>query len=203
MALNAQISTTEKSLKWPRSYVKNNMTINVGLGNYQPEAIQLSSFHNYAGLQGDYQGSMSNLIVIGYDLHERDNYMVGVSYSYFSAKSGTWIDNNNGDLNYFKVSMHQLTAKYNYGWYNNYDFGGVLYSGFSISARVINKEVVYPEAIMVFNQAKFPYDYSTFAAHLTLIGIKGRFTKDGKLGIYSELGVGNMGIINYGLNYTF
>ena len=32
---------------------------------------------------------------------------------------GTWIDDNNGELNYFKVSMHQLTAKYNYGWYNN------------------------------------------------------------------------------------
>jgi len=203
MALNAQSSTTEKTLKWPRSYQKNNSTISVGFGNYQPEVYALGSYHNYAGLQGDNQGSSTALFSLGLDYHKRDNYMIGVYYSYCAAKSGTWIDADNGELNYFKVSMHQLTAKYNYGWYNNYDFGGMLYSGFSLTARVVNTETVYPNALLVTSHAKFPYDFSNIAGHLTLIGIKARFAKDGKLGIYSELGFGNMGILNYGLNYTF
>lgn len=203
MALNAQNTTSEKPLKWPRSYVKNNITINVGLGNYQPEAMRLASYHNYEGLQGDYQGSNSSVFVIGYDVHERDNYMFGISYSYFSAKSGTWIDADNLELNYFKVAMHQFTAKYSYGWYNNYDFGGMLYSGASLTARIVNTETVYPTALLVTSPAKFPYDFPIIAGQLTLIGIKGRFKKDGKLGTYCELGFGNMGIINYGLNYTF
>ena len=200
--INAQDSASSKSLKWLRSFKKGNTTFSFGIGNLQPEAVALSNYHNYEGLQGDYKGENSGLISVGLDYHKRDNYMMGLYYSYFSAKSGTWVDEKNFQLNYFKMAVHQLTAKYSYGWYNNYDFGGVLYSGFSISIRAISKETVYPDAILVSNPAKFPYDFGVTSGHITLLGFKGRFTKKGKLGTYIELGFGNMGILNYGLNYT-
>ena len=202
LSAKAQENTTSKSLKWPRSYEKDNVTFHIGFGNLQPEAFVLSEYRNYEGLQGDAQGSASGVFYMGIDVHKRDNYMIGLYYSNFSAKSGTWIDPNYLELNYFKLSMHQITAKFNYGWYNNKDFGGMLYSGYSMSYRIIDKQTVYPSALLISDPQSFPYTYSPLSYHVTLLGIKGRFTKDSKLGMTLEVGAGNLGIINYGLNYT-
>ena len=201
--LVAQNESQNSKLKWPRSFEKSNLTMNIGFGNFQPEAFQLASYNNYEGLQGDAQGRYSSVFTLGYDVHERDNYTIGLHYSNFSSQSGKWVDPNNFHFNQFKLVMHQVTAKTNFGWYNNKNFGGMLYSGYAFTYRFINKEVIYPDAIWVSNPAEFPYAYSSFASHITIIGLKGRFTKEGHLGTYCEIGIGNLGIINYGLNYTF
>lgn len=201
LSAKAQENTTSKSLKWPRSYLKDNVTFTLGYGMLQLEAFVLSEYNNYAGLQGDAKGSASGVVSVGVDFHRRDNYTIGLHYSNFSAKSGTWLDQR-GDLHYFNLNMHQMTVKMNYGWFNHKDINGMLYSGFSVSYRLINKETVYPNLIYVYDPEPYPYIFSNVSYNLTPLGYKGRFGKDANAGFHIELGLGNMGLLNCGLNYT-
>ncbi len=196
-----QANSNAKVLKWPRSFVKDNVTFTLGYGMIQPEAFFLSEYNNFDGLQGDAKGSASGVVSMGVDYHRRDNYTIGLHYSNFSAKSGTWLDQR-GDLHYFNLNMHQLTVKMNYGWFNHKDLNGMLYSGFSVSYRIINKETVYPNLVYVYDPEPYPYIFSNVSYQITPLGYKGRFGRDANVGFHVELGLGNMGLLNCGLNYT-
>ncbi len=197
----ANVPQNTTTTKWPRSFVKDNTTFTLGYGMLQLEAFVWAQHNNYVGLQGDAKGSYTGVVSAGVDYHRRDNYTVGLHYSNFSSKTGTWLDSRN-DLHYFNLNIHQLTLKMNYGWFNHKDMNGMLYSGFSLSYRVINKEVVYPYLVYVADPEPYPYIFSNFSYNLTPLGYKGRFGRDSKVGFHAELGLGNMGVLNCGLNYT-
>lgn len=187
--------------KWERAYVKNNATVGFGIGGLSTDALLISTYNNFEGLQGEYQPSSLGPIYLNFETHLKDNYIFGVTYSYVSAKSGAGLDD------YLRLyqhtySAHQITAKYAIGWYNAESFGGMLYSGIHYGLKFSKEETEYPDYILVSDPEVYPYKVSDNASHLTIIGYKGTFIPGSPLGVDIQIGVGALGIISGGINYT-
>jgi hypothetical protein len=195
------IAATANAQKWERAYTKDDVTFNAGYGMLSRDAFYISSVNNYSDLQGDYKPANFGPLYLGFDVHSKDNYIIGVSYSYVSAQSGANVDDN-FMLYQHKYSAHQLMVKYSLGWFNSASFGGMFYSGVQIGAKLAKGETDYFDAVFVSNPVKYPYKISSVGTHLTIIGLKGRLLKNSALGFDTQVGFGDMGIYSIGLNYT-
>jgi hypothetical protein len=190
------------SQKWERAYKKDNVSISAGYGILATDALLISSENNFEGLQGEFQPSSNGPLYLGIETHRKDNQIVGVYYSYVSATSGAGLDDQ-FRLYQHQYSAHQITAKYSFGWYNSVDFGGMLYSGVQYGIKFATAETKYFEYVLVNNPEKYPYNVTSTAAQITLIGYKGSLMKNSPLALEAQLGFGDLGIISAGLNYTF
>lgn len=188
--------------KWDRCYTKGDVTISIFNGWGELNSLLVYSENNIEGLQGENKPNMSGPLGIQMEYHSKDNFITGITYSYISAKSGTWFDDNL-DVYYHQLTAHQFTAKSGYGWFNHRNSGTMLYSAIYYGLRLSNTNTEYPEYLMKSNPEPFPVEVSSTASHLTLIGFKGRFLKDAALGLDIELGVGCKGFLSGGINYTF
>jgi hypothetical protein len=201
LILIISIVATANAQKSERAYVKNNTTFGFGIGGLSTDALLISTHNNFEGLQGDYQPSSLGPIYLNLETHLKDNYIFGVTYSYVSAKSGAGLDD------YLRLyqhtySAHQLTAKYALGWYNAESFGGMFYSAIHYGLKFSKEETEYPDYILVTDPEIYPYKVSDNASHLTIIGYKGTFIPGSPLGVDLQVGVGALGIISGGINYT-
>ena len=195
------VSQMSFAQNWERAFTKGDVTISAGYGMFSTDALSIAAVNNYEGLQGEYQPSSSGPIYLGCELHQKDNYIVGVSYSYVSAQSGAGLDNNLY-LYQYKYTAHQFMVKYNLGWYNSAKFGGMLYSGVQVGLKIAKGETDYFDAVFVPNSEKYPYEISSTGTHLTILGIKGKILTNSALGFDMQIGAGAMGIFSAGLNYT-
>lgn len=195
------IVATANAQKWERAYTKDDVTFNAGYGMLSTDALLIRSVNNYSNLQGDYKPAGFGPLYIGMDVHSKDNYIIGLSYSYVSAQSGADFDDD-FRLYQHKYSAHQIMAKYSLGWFNSAKFGGMFYSGVQAGFKFAKGETDYFDAIFVSNPEKYPWKISSTATHLTIIGLKGRLLNNSALGFDTQIGIGAMGIISGGINYT-
>lgn len=187
--------------KWERAYVKNNSTLGIGYGSLSTDALLISTYNNFDGLQGEFQPSSTGPIYLNFETHIKDNNILGVTYSFVRAQSGADVDDD-FRLYQHKYSAHQITAKYALGWYNAESIGGMLYSAIHYGLKFSNAETEYPDYVYVSNPERYPYEVSDNASHLTIIGYKGSFIPDSPLGVDLQIGIGALGIISGGINYT-
>lgn len=199
--LIVSIASTANAQKWERAFTKDDVTFNAGYGQGSWDALLISSVNNYSNLQGDYKPASFGPLYFGMDVHIKDNYILGLSYSYVSAQSGADVDDD-FRLYQHKYSAHQLMVKYSLGWFNSAKFGGMFYSGVQVGFKLAKGETDYFNAVFVSNPEVYPYKISSTGTHLTIIGIKSRLLKNGALGLDTQVGFGAMGIVSLGLNYT-
>jgi len=194
------ISTTNAQ-KWERAYTKDDVTFNAGYGMLATDAFLISTVNNYSNLQGDYKPTSFGPLYLGLEVHSRDNYIIGLSYSYVSAQSGADLDDD-FRLYQHKYFAHQLMLKYSLGWFNSASFGGMFYSGIQAGFKLAKGETDYFDAVFVSNPEKYPFKISSTGTHLTIVGLKGRLLNNSALGFDTQIGIGAMGIFSVGLNYT-
>ena len=201
LVLILTVTVNVRAQKWERAFTKDDVTFNAGYGMLASDALLIMSVNNYSNLQGDYKPAGFGPLYIGMDVHSKDNYIIGISYSYVSAQSGADFDDN-FLLYQHRYTAHQILAKYSLGWFNSASFGGMFYSGIQAGFKFAKGETDYFDAVFVSNSEEYPYKISSTGTHLTIIGLKGRLLKNNALGFDTQIGIGDMGILSIGLNYT-